>query len=294
MNAPDFVRLARLALLEDLADGPDVTTESTISADDVSTARLVSREPGIIAGLDAITATFTALREPDIAAVAGCAAAPTVELLLADGSASAPGDTLATVTAPTRALLVAERTMLNILSHASGIATATRAWVDAVEGTGARIRDTRKTLPGLRDVQKYAVRIGGGTNHRMGLGDAALIKDNHIAVAGIVDALAAVREHSPRVSCEVEVDTLDQLQLLLDLPAPPELVLLDNFSVADTAEAVRRRDGLHRSGGARVELESSGGLSLDVARAYALAGVDYLAVGALTHSVSALDIGLDY
>ena len=177
-------------------------------------------------------------------------------------------------------------------TSASGIATATRRWVDAVEGTGARIRDTRKTLPGLRELQKYAVRAGGGVNHRMGLGDAAMIKDNHVAAVsrGVVAALAAVRAHAPDLPCEVEVDTLDQLDALLRLSEPPQLVLLDNFSVADTAEAVRRRDQVAPG----CELESSGGLTLERARAYAETGVAYLAVGALTHSVSALDIGLDY
>ncbi|MDN8621854.1 carboxylating nicotinate-nucleotide diphosphorylase [Corynebacterium sanguinis] len=271
--------LIAASLEEDLAFGPDVTTLATISADATSRARFVSRAEGVTAGLDVIR---YALDTP------GCEVTQRVD----DGERVAPGNVLAEVTAPTRTLLTTERTMLNILSHASGIATATRRWVDAVEGTGARIRDTRKTLPGLRELQKYAVRAGGGVNHRMRLGDAAMIKDNHVAAVsrGVVAALAAVRAHAPDLPCEVEVDTLDQLDALLRLSEPPQLVLLDNFSVADTAEAVRRRDQVAPG----CELESSGGLTLERARAYAETGVAYLAVGALTHSVSALDIGLDY
>ena len=271
--------LIAASLEEDLAFGPDVTTLATISADATSRARFVSRAEGVTAGLDVIR---YALDTP------GCEVTQRVD----DGERVAPGNVLAEVTAPTRTLLTTERTMLNILSHASGIATATRRWVDAVDGTGARIRDTRKTLPGLRELQKYAVRAGGGVNHRMGLGDAAMIKDNHVAAVsrGVVAALAAVRAHAPDLPCEVEVDTLDQLDALLRLSEPPQLVLLDNFSVADTAEAVRRRDQVAPG----CELESSGGLTLERARAYAETGVAYLAVGALTHSVSALDIGLDY
>jgi nicotinate-nucleotide pyrophosphorylase (carboxylating) len=172
------------------------------------------------------------------------------------------------------------------LCHLSGVATATAAWVDAVTGTAARIRDTRKTLPGLRLLEKYAVRCGGGVNHRLGLGDAVLIKDNHVAAAGSVGAaLAAARAQAPDLPCEVEVDTLEQLDEVLALDA--ELVLLDNFSVERTREAVRRR------GDRPTQLESSGGLVLANAREYAETGVDYISVGALTHSVTALDLGLD-
>ena len=185
-------------------------------------------------------------------------------------------------------LLTAERTTLNLVCHLSGIATATAAWVDAVAGTEAKIRDTRKTLPGLRALQKYAVRFGGGVNHRMGLGDAALIKDNHVAAAGsVVAALRAVREVAPDLPCEVEVDSLEQLDDVLDENV--ELALLDNFPIWQTQIAAQRRDA-HSP---QTKLESSGGLSLDTAAEYAGTGVDYLAVGALTHSVRILDIGLD-
>jgi nicotinate-nucleotide pyrophosphorylase (carboxylating) len=185
-------------------------------------------------------------------------------------------------------LLTAERTLLNLVCHLSGIATATAAWVDAVHGTNAKIRDTRKTLPGLRALQKYAVRVGGGVNHRLGLGDAALIKDNHVAAAGsVVAALRAVRAAAPDLPCEVEVDSLEQLDEVLEEAA--ELVLLDNFPVWQTQIAVQRRDARAPA----TKLESSGGLSLETAADYAGTGVDYLAVGALTHSVRVLDIGLD-
>jgi len=205
-----------------------------------------------------------------------------------DGTRLQPGQPLLRVEAGTRGLLTAERTVLNLVCHLSGIATATAAWVDAVEGTAAKIRDTRKTLPGLRAMQKYAVRVGGGVNHRMGLGDAALIKDNHVAAAGsVVAALRAVRAAAPDLPCEVEVDTLEQLDEVLGEDV--QLILLDNFPVWQTQIAVQRRDAR----APEVKLESSGGLSLDTAAQYAGTGVDYLAVGALTHSVRVLDVGLD-
>ncbi|MDP9460072.1 MAG: carboxylating nicotinate-nucleotide diphosphorylase, partial [Actinomycetota bacterium] len=191
-----------------------------------------------------------------------------------------------TVSGPTRALLTAERTALNLVSHLSGVATLTSRWVEAVAGTGARIRDTRKTTPGLRALEKYAVRCGGGVNHRMGLGDAALIKDNHVAAAGgLTAAVEAVRRAAPGIALEVECDTLDQVREAL--AAGVELVLLDNFSLADTVTAVE----LARGTGLR--LEASGGLSLDRAGEVAATGVDYLAVGALTHSAPVLDLGFD-
>jgi nicotinate-nucleotide pyrophosphorylase (carboxylating) len=192
------------------------------------------------------------------------------------------------VSGPATAVLGAERTMLNVLTHLSGIATATRAWADALEGTGAVVRDTRKTLPGLRALQKYAVRRGGGQNHRLGLGDAALIKDNHVAAAGgITKAIEAVRAAAPHVPLEVECDTLDQVAEALDAGA--RFILLDNMGLADLRAAVaqaRRFDD--------VRLEASGGLRLENAREVAETGVDYLAVGALTHSSTVLDIGLDF
>jgi len=267
------------ALDEDLRYGPDVTTTATVPADAMAEAAMVTREAGVIAGVDVALLVLDEVLGHQ---------AYTVLDRVADGARLGPGAPVLRLQADTRGLLTAERTMLNLVCHLSGIATATAAWVDAVEGTSARIRDTRKTLPGLRVLQKYAVRVGGGMNHRMGLGDAALIKDNHVAAAGsVAAALRAVRAAAPEVPCEVEVDSLEQFDEVL--AEAPELVLLDNFPVWQTQTAVQRRDT--RAPG--VLLESSGGLTLDSAATYAATGVDYLAVGALTHSVRVLDIGLD-
>lgn len=266
-------------LEEDLRYGPDVTTQATVPADAATTASMRTREPGVAAGVDVALLVLDEVIGPD-----GYRVVDRVE----DGTRLEPGAALLTLDAPTRGLLTAERTMLNLVSHLSGIATSTAMWVDAVAGTNAKIRDTRKTLPGLRALQKYAVRVGGGVNHRMGLGDAALIKDNHVAAAGsVVAALRAVRAAAPGLPCEVEVDSLEQLDEVL--AEDIELVLLDNFPVWQTQIAVQRRD----SRSPATKLESSGGLSLETAAEYAGTGVDYLAVGALTHSVRVLDIGLD-
>ncbi|UXA04307.1 carboxylating nicotinate-nucleotide diphosphorylase [Mycobacterium sp. SMC-2] len=270
--------IIRRALEEDLRYGPDVTTLATVPAGAVATASMVPREPGVIAGVEVALLVLDAVLDGDYEVL------HSVE----DGARLQPGEPVLTVRADTRGLLTAERTMLNLVCHLSGIATTTAAWVEAVDGTKAKVRDTRKTLPGLRVLQKYAVRVGGGVNHRLGLGDAALIKDNHVVAAGsVVDALRAVRDAAPDLPCEVEVDSLEQLDEVL--AEKPELVLLDNFPVWQTQMAVQRRDARAPA----VLLESSGGLSLDNAATYAATGVDYLAVGALTHSVRALDIGLD-
>ncbi|BBZ23191.1 MULTISPECIES: carboxylating nicotinate-nucleotide diphosphorylase [Mycolicibacter] len=267
------------ALDEDLRYGPDVTTAATVPAGVKAEAAMVTRVPGVIAGLDVALLVLDEVLGAD---------GYQVVQRVADGTRVDAGAPVLSLRADTRGLLTAERTMLNLVCHLSGIATATAAWVDAVDGTSARVRDTRKTLPGLRVLQKYAVRVGGGVNHRMGLGDAALIKDNHVAAAGsVAAALRAVREAAPDVPCEVEVDSLEQFDEVL--AEGPELVLLDNFEVWQTQMAVQRRDS--RAPG--VLLESSGGLTLETAGAYAATGVDYLAVGALTHSVRVLDIGLD-
>ncbi|MCP9272648.1 carboxylating nicotinate-nucleotide diphosphorylase [Mycolicibacterium arenosum] len=267
------------ALDEDLRYGPDVTSLATVPADAVTTARMASREPGVVAGVDVALLVLDEVLGSD-----GYEVVDRAE----DGTRLKGGDSLLTVRARTRELLTAERTMLNLVCHLSGIATATAQWVDAVEGTRAAVRDTRKTLPGLRLLQKYAVRVGGGVNHRLGLGDAALIKDNHVAAAGgVLQALRAVREVAPDLPCEVEVDSLEQLDEIL--AENVELVLLDNFPVWQTQVAVQRRDAR----APETKLESSGGLSLESAAEYAGTGVDYLAVGALTHSVRVLDVGLD-
>lgn len=279
LDREELLTLIRTALDEDLRYGPDVTTVATVPADAVSKASVVSRQVGTVAGLDA---GLLVLDE-----VIG-AGNYTVTDRVADGTRVEPGTAVLSIEAPTRGLLTAERTMLNLVCHLSGIATATAAWVDEVEGTHCKIRDSRKTLPGLRALQKYAVRVGGGVNHRMGLGDAALIKDNHVVAAGsVVAALRAVRELAPDIACEVEVDSLEQLDAVL--AENVELVLLDNFPLWQTQAAVQRRDAAAPA----TKLESSGGLSIEQAADYARTGVDYLAIGALTHSVRVLDLGLD-
>jgi nicotinate-nucleotide pyrophosphorylase (carboxylating) len=277
----DAERVVATALAEDLRYGPDVTTDATVAADEVATADVVARQPGVIAGL------------PVARAVLALAGLPADGLTVhrGDGQAVGPADRVLTITAPLRGLLTAERTLLNLLTHLSGIATATRAWADAIAGTGAVVRDTRKTTPGLRDLEKYAVRCGGGQNHRLGLGDAALVKDNHVAAAGgIRPAIDAVRAAAPALPLEVECDTLDELREAL--AADVALILLDNMSLTDLRAAV----ALTRARPADrppVRLEASGGLRLASAREVAETGVDYLAVGALTHSSPALDLGLD-
>ncbi|HKR68330.1 MAG TPA: carboxylating nicotinate-nucleotide diphosphorylase [Streptosporangiaceae bacterium] len=267
------LRVIRTALAEDLADGPDVTTTATIPPGAVATAEVVARRPGVVAGLFVADAAFELVG--DI----------TSRHHITDGEQVRAGDVLMTLRGPLRAILTAERTALNLLGHMSGIATLTAQWVEAVAGTKARIRDTRKTLPGLRALEKYAVRCGGGVNHRMSLSDAALIKDNHVAGAGSVTAaFDAVGKLAPDLPVEVECDTLEQVNEAV--AAGADLILLDNFSVADMAKAVKQTHGL-------AKLEASGGLRLDDAATVAATGVDYLAVGALTHSAPVLDIGLD-
>jgi nicotinate-nucleotide pyrophosphorylase (carboxylating) len=263
--------LVRTALAED--GGADVTSEPIFGPGDVASGDLTAREDGVIAGIPVAEAVFELLEVGHTAKVA-------------DGDRVTAGQVLLTVTGPTRAVLRAERTALNLLTHLSGIATETRRWADAIEGTGARVRDTRKTLAGLRALQKYAVRCGGGVNHRMGLNDAALIKDNHVAAAGSVTAAyRAIRAIYPALHVQVECDTLDQVDEAL--AAGATAILLDNMADAEMTEAVRRVAG-------RAELEASGGLTLDRARDAAVTGVDYLAVGALTHSARVFDIGLDF
>ena len=271
------VRVIRAGLAEDLADGPDVTTAATIPQGAVGLADVVTRRAGVIAGLYVAEAAFylAGADSPQI----------TCKHTVADGERVTPGTVLMTVEGPLDVMLTAERTALNILCHLSGIATLTRRWADAVAGTKARVRDTRKTMPGLRALEKYAVRCGGGVNHRMSLSDAALIKDNHLAAAGSVTAaLDAVGRLAPGLAVEVECDTIQQVEEAVSAGAG--LILLDNFSVAETAEAVRVNAG-------RALLEASGGLRLETAAEVAATGVDFLAVGALTHSAPALDIGLD-
>jgi len=266
-------KLISMALAEDLAGGADITSVATIGADQVGVAEYRLREAGVVSGIPVAIAVLNKLGITDIETPVSCAheTQAGAVVLIARGNV--------------RALLLAERTTLNFLTHLSGISTLTRRWVDAVAGTKCQVRDTRKTTPGWRVLEKYAVRMGGGTNHRISLSDAALIKDNHIVAAGgVLKAFEMVRSQYPSAEIEIEVDTLEQLQEVL--AGNPDLIMLDNMSVAQCREAVSIVAG-------RTKLEASGGLSLENAAAYAQTGVDYIAVGALTHSAKSLDIGLD-
>lgn len=262
------------AVEEDLP-GEDVTTEATIPTDATAWADFTARADGVVAGI--------AVAELVLRFVGG--GHVEVSRKVTDGARVARGEVVMSVHGPVRALLTAERTALNYLCHLSGVATATSRWVTALEGTGATVRDTRKTTPHFRALEKYAVRCGGGSNHRGSLSDQALVKDNHVlAAGGVVEAYEAVRRHAPEVPVQVEVTTLEQLSDLL--AAGAEEILLDNMDTETMREAVQVNRG-------RARLEASGGLSLERAREVAETGVDYLAVGALTHSAPVLDVAMD-
>jgi nicotinate-nucleotide pyrophosphorylase (carboxylating) len=277
---PDAVAaVVRMAVQEDLMGGVDVTSVATIPGDQRSVATFGTRKPGVVAGLPVAAAA--------IDAVCGGAASD-FEYLVADGDLVAAGTDVARVTAPTQLLLTAERTALNLLCHLSGVATLTRRWADELVGTAATVRDTRKTTPGLRALEKYAVRCGGGANHRFGLSDMALVKDNHVAAAGgVAQAYARVRALEGTIPVEIEVDTLDGLREAIDAGA--DEVLLDNFDTDLMRAAVAYRD----EHAPTVRLEASGGLTVEVARSVGETGVDFVAVGELTHSARVLDLGLD-
>jgi nicotinate-nucleotide pyrophosphorylase (carboxylating) len=277
---PDAIAgLVRAAVQEDLMGGIDVTSTATIPAEHRSTATFGARESGVVSGLPVAAAT--------IEAVCGGAASE-FEYLADDGDRVEAGQHVATVTAPTRLLLTAERTALNLLCRMSGIASLTRRWADELDGTGAVVRDTRKTTPGLRALEKYAVRCGGGANHRFGLSDMALVKDNHVAAAGgVAEAYASVRALEATIPVEIEVDTIAGLAEAVDAGA--DMVLIDNFDTEQMRAAVAYRD----EHAPRVQIEASGGLTLSTARAVGATGVDLIAVGELTHSARVLDLGLD-
>ena len=276
---PDHVwDTIRRAVEEDLPDGSriDPTSSATISEDARGEAVFAAREPGVVAGLGVAAVTFFMM--------GGDA---TVTDRLPDGTRVEKGDVVMRVAGRTQRLLVAERTALNLACHLSGVATATARWVAALEGSPTRVLDTRKTLPGLRALQKYAVRCGGGVNHRTSLQDMAMVKDNHvIAAGGVIPALEAIRGRFPGLPVEVEVTTLAQLDELLALPRPPERILLDNMTDEVMTDAVRRTAG-------QVPLEASGGITLERAARIGATGVDFVSVGALTHSVIVFDIGMD-
>ena len=262
------------AISEDLAGGQDLTSVATITQSQVSTADFTTRASGVVSGLHVV------------AAVLEYCGVNHYEVLVDEGAKVSAGKLLITAQGNTQKILLAERTALNFLSHLSGISTLTNQWVSEISGTKCQIRDTRKTTPGLRMLEKFAVRMGGGVNHRLSLSQAALIKDNHIMAAGsISDAFNAVKKMYPDKSIEIEVDSIDQLKEAIRLK--PDLILLDNMSTDQCSEAVSITNGL-------VKLEASGGIAITNAKAYAATGVDYLAIGSLTHSAPALDIGLDF
>ena len=262
------------AISEDLAGGEDITSVATITDSQVSTADFICRADGIVSGLHVA------------AAVLEYCGINHYEVLVDEGAKVSAGKILITVQANTRKLLLAERTAINFLSHLSGISTSTSKWVSELSGTKCKVRDTRKTTPGLRQLEKFAVRMGAGLNHRISLSESALIKDNHIVAAGsITNAFKLVKQKFPNKKIEIEVDTLEQLSEAILLK--PDLILLDNMSVDQCIKAVSIVNGT-------VKLEASGGLTLENAKAYANTGIDYMAVGALTHSAPILDIGLDF
>jgi len=262
------------AISEDLAGGQDLTSVATITQSQVSTADFVTRTGGVVSGLHVV------------AAVLEYCGVNHYEVLVDEGAKVSAGKVLITAQGNTQKLLLAERTALNFLSHLSGISTLTNQWVSEISGTKCQVRDTRKTTPGLRMLEKFAVRMGGGTNHRLSLSQAALIKDNHIMAAGsITAAFNATKKMFPDKSIEIEVDSIDQLNEAVQLK--PDLILLDNMSVEQCSQAVLISAGL-------VKLEASGGIAISNAKSYAATGVDYLAIGSLTHSAPALDIGLDF
>jgi nicotinate-nucleotide pyrophosphorylase (carboxylating) len=278
LDPADVAEVVARALAEDLADGPDVTSAATIGADQAGRADAVPRQAGVIAGLPVAAYVFAVVGEGRV----------DVDIKADDGDIAGPGQVLLSAHGPVRDLLTAERTALNLLTHLSGVATMTRIWVEAVSGSKAQIRDTRKTLPGLRALEKYAVRCGGGVNHRMSLSDAALIKDNHVVAAGSVRrAFELVTAAAPDLPVEIEVDTVEQCTEAI--AAGARLILLDNMSLSDMKTCV----ALAAEADSPVLLEASGGLTLERAAAVADTGVDYLAIGALTHSSPVLDIGLD-
>jgi len=285
---PTFVAdVVRRALDEDLGGDPgvDVTTLATIDSRTQVRGAVVARQAGVIAGVDVIAATVQQV------AMRCAVPTPEVTVLVGDGTEVAAGTTVARIVGAGHAVLIAERTILNLMSRACGVATHTRRWVEALAGTGARVLDTRKTTPTLRELDKYAVRCGGGTNKRFGLYDVAMVKDNHIVAAGsVAAAIGAIRERFPEVEVQVEVESEQQAFAALDAGAT--FLMLDNLSVAEMTPLVASiRAAQPRYG--RVWIEATGGLALDNAREVALSGVDFMSVGALTHSSAILDLGLD-
>ena len=275
LNPLDVSEVVLRALHEDCDGNGDVTSVATISAEQMSTLDFVARAPGVIAGMPVAAAVFAILGGSSIS----------ISSVISDGESVQAGTVLGSIVGSTRVLLQGERPALNLLSHLSAIATATRAWADALSDSTTKVRDTRKTTPGMRILEKYAVRCGGGLNHRMNLSDAALIKDNHVVAAGgVARAYELIKQRYPNLPVEVEVDSMDQLAEALEVGA--DLVLLDNFTIEELKSAVDLTGG-------RAKLEASGGFTFDQAKEVASTGVDFVAVGAITHSAPVLDIGAD-
>lgn len=275
LNPLDVSEVVLRALHEDCDGDGDVTSVATISAEQMSTLDFVARAPGVIAGMPVAAAVFAILGGSSIS----------ISSVIRDGESVHAGTVLGSIVGSTRVLLQGERPALNLLSHLSAIATATRAWADALSDSTTKVRDTRKTTPGMRVLEKYAVRCGGGLNHRMNLSDAALIKDNHVVAAGgVARAYELIKQRYPNLPVEVEVDSMDQLAEALEVGA--DLVLLDNFTIEELKSAVDLTGG-------RAKLEASGGFTFDQAKEVASTGVDFVAVGAITHSAPVLDIGAD-
>ena len=273
LGSKNVEKIARATIEEDLGGSVDVTSAATIPEEQFAVAQFSNRQAGVIAGIPILCAVLEVCEITDY------------KIEHNDGEALSANSLILSARGKTRSLLLAERSALNFLGHLSGIATLTKSWVDEVSDTGVAIRDTRKTTPGLRELEKYAVRVGGGVNHRLSLADAALIKDNHVlAAGGVSSAFKLVKAKFPNLPLEVEVDSLQQLREVVDAGA--DFILLDNMSIEECRAAVEIVAG-------RAKLEASGGLILSNAHAYAKTGVDYLAVGALTHSAPVLDIGLD-
>lgn len=268
--------IVKTALIEDLGESTDITTKSTIKPDKIVSAVIRARQKGILAGMDCALEVFKQV-DPNL----------TISIQKHDGDELNPGDTISTIEGKAQSILIAERCALNFLTHMSGIASLTARYVDEVKGTDAKILDTRKTIPGIRTLQKQAVKLGGGTNHRFGLHDAILIKDNHIAFAGGVETALkqAIATVSPETKIEIEVDNLTQLQEVIETGIA-QIVLLDNMDTKMLTEAVRMTKGF-------LLTEASGGITLDNVKSIAQTGVDYISIGALTHSAPALDIALD-
>ncbi|MFF5324526.1 carboxylating nicotinate-nucleotide diphosphorylase [Janibacter hoylei] len=292
MTALDFPteaarRLVATALDEDLGpDGLDVTSTATIPGDQQATGHVVAREAGVLAGAPVIDIVLAGVAERT------GGRPPAVDVRVADGTRLQAGDVIAVVAGATQQVLMAERTLLNIMSRLSGVATHTRRWADALAGTGCTVLDTRKTTPGLRALEKYAVRAGGGTNKRMGLYDVAMVKDNHVVAAGGVGAaFAAIRERHPDVTIQVEVETT--AQALEALEAGARFLMCDNMSTGLLRETVTAARGWAAERGETVEIEATGGLTLEVAAAYGATGIDWMSVGGLTHSSPIIDLALD-